>query len=281
MFEIARRLQQSEDATDHMAGLSQFLYNRVRGCLILRGELYVTAHEHIVDGFLNLLLPRPLDVTSRPSTSVWAIISQFRMSLLYPSNWLAIELARRAQLMTNDSTDISLTDLLHELAGNDYGTKLAIQDTSVFAHFARHGRVVSEDWWQEAKKLVLELSEDEWSARTDKSRHSTPQQLVDEIDTATRCCGYCKIELPRVNAARAAEFSTTASPRATPVDQDRPAPSPPPPAHSATREPMNIARRTNTLSGTVVRRMRDTFRRATEGEDGEMRSIHETGPAAV
>ncbi|KAH7090879.1 hypothetical protein BKA62DRAFT_788362 [Auriculariales sp. MPI-PUGE-AT-0066] len=258
----------------------RFIYHPVQVCLERR---YETAHEHIVDGVLNLLLPRPLDVTSRPSTSVWAIISQFGMSydLVELSRGFANELARRAQLMTNDSTDIRLTDLLHELAGNDYGTKFAIQYTRSFVDFARHGRVVSEDWWQQAKQRVLELSEDEWSAREVDWGYSNPQQLVDAIDTATRCCEYCMIELPRVNVARAAEFSTTASPRATPVDQDRPAPSPPPAAHSAMREPMKLAQRINMLLARANRWIRGTSGQEIDGEGEEMRSIHETGPAAV
>ncbi|KAH7054672.1 hypothetical protein BKA62DRAFT_738947, partial [Auriculariales sp. MPI-PUGE-AT-0066] len=130
---------------------------------------------------------------------------------------LVVELAviSHVSLAALLAPDDNLAELLDILAGGDRGIQLALADTKHFVITASHGRVVSPQWWDNIKTQLQSLTEERWNTRDYKHHHTTPQELVDEIEAVGPCekCATIIIQARRLLDARAAVDSTSATPQ--------------------------------------------------------------------
>ncbi|KAH7092726.1 hypothetical protein BKA62DRAFT_834674 [Auriculariales sp. MPI-PUGE-AT-0066] len=174
-FFIMQQLSRSNYASEDLARMVDTVVSRVWGTRdspVNIMSCYATISEHIHETTINLLVPSPAQL----SAGLW----QF-----------SHELALLAQLVTAGSMENSdnfiLRHLLDQLTGADHGVSLAINHTADLVHLAKHGKIVSSEWWLQLQEDLLGIPEHEWNAYGPKWRYDLPRDLVDEIEHADPC----------------------------------------------------------------------------------------------
>ncbi|KAH7092731.1 hypothetical protein BKA62DRAFT_834680 [Auriculariales sp. MPI-PUGE-AT-0066] len=133
--------------------------------LVDRLSRYPTVRAQIYDTPINVLVPRVHHGPSGVPSSTWDIAARVCTpdQLSLATRHLATELAIIAQLLANgfirNEEDIDLARLLFELAGDDYGISVALNDTEHYADLAKHGKIISNGWWQQANEKIVRITQ--------------------------------------------------------------------------------------------------------------------------